>query len=103
MVNKFSQVVEILEKIGKSDQEIAEFTKKVEQVGFTQLFLEATVYLTDDDFKAIESCEDQDQANRLIKKRYILRTGKNPEHEMKKFLDEFSEEFIKQHNQDQIN
>ena len=53
--------------------------------------------LTEDDMKAIEAAPSDLEANKLIRELYKQKTGRDPEQEMQKFMDDFAQGFLAEH------
>ncbi|MBI2011251.1 hypothetical protein HYS91_00640 [Candidatus Daviesbacteria bacterium] len=98
---KYQQVIAVLKEKGYSDSQIVEFTQDLTSTSFSKLYSEAMLSFTDEDFKAIEKCIDQRQANEEIRKRYKLRTNKDPDQEALKFFDNFAEGFLQEYQKEQ--
>lgn len=101
--HNLSQVIEVLKKLNYTDEQIAEFCNDISQQGFANLYQEAMNVFTEEDLVAIEACASDEEANQKIKELYTLRTGKNPDEEMQKFLSTFSEGFLKEYENKQNN
>lgn len=97
---KFQQVIDVLKGKGYTEDQIAQFTAELTKTGFANLYTEAMALFTEEDMKAIEACATQEEANEKIKALYTLRTGKDAEAEMQKFLDTFSQGFLDQYEKE---
>lgn len=96
--NKFGQVLKILQEKGYSEDQIIKITTDLSKLSFSRLYSEAMLSFTPEDLQIIEDCQTDELANEKIKDLYKLRTGKDPDAEAKKFLEVFSEEFLKQNS-----
>lgn len=52
---------------------------------------------TEENMKAIEAAPDDLEANKKIREIYKLKTGRDPEEEMQKFMDDFAQGFLAEH------
>lgn len=101
--NKFGQVLKILQEQGYSEEEIVKITTDLSKLSFSRLYSEAMLSFTPEDLQIIEDCQTDGLANEKIKDLYTLRTGKDPDTEAKTFLENFSDEFLKQYEKDKLN
>lgn len=93
-MTKLQQVADILKQKGSTDEQIAQFLTELTKANFAKFYTQALTSLTDEDMAAIEACATEAEANEKIKELYKLRTGKDAEVEMQKFLDDFATGFI---------
>lgn len=98
--NKFGQVLKILKEQGYSEDEIIKITTDLSKLSFSRLYSEAMLAFTPEDLQIIEDCQTDELANEKIRDLYTLRTGKDPDEEAKVFLENFSDEFLKQYEKD---
>lgn len=87
------QVIDILQKKGYTEDQIADTTADLTKAAFTTLYSNAMAAFTEEDVQMIENCETDEEANKKIMELYKLRTGKDPQEEMNKFLEKFAKDF----------
>lgn len=98
---KLEQVVDLLKQKGYTDDQIAETIEQIGQSGFNELYTEAMAVFTDEDIAAIADCPEEAIKDEVLK-RFEARTGRNAQIVMQEFLDNFSEAFLAQvQNQEQ--
>ena len=97
---KFQQVLDVLKEKGYTEDQLAQFAADMTKAGFSKLYTEAMASFSDEDMAVIEACQDQEAANAEIRNRFIQRTGKNPDEEMQKFLDVFSDGFLAEYEKE---
>ena len=90
------KVISLLEKLGHTEDEIGEICGKLTQNAFSMLYTKAVAALYETDFKIIEDCVTDEQANKKIMELYEVRTGRNPYTDMNLYLEKFAETFISQ-------
>lgn len=96
------KVIAILKEKGSTDEQISQFVADLTKTNFARFYTQAMASLTDEDMAAIEACQTDDEANAEIKRLYQLRTGKDPQGEMQKFLDDFAQGFITEYEKDKV-
>lgn len=94
LMSKLQQVADILKQKGSSEEQIAQFLTELTKANFAKFYTQAVANFTDEDLGIIEACRSEAEANEKIKELYKLRTGKDAEEEMQKFLDDFATGFI---------
>ena len=94
--NKFDQVIEELKKQGHTDEQIVQFCQAVTEAGYNQIYTEGMALFTEVDMNQIEACETQEQANGLIRKIFEERTGQKVEDRLEKYIEVFSENFLRE-------
>ncbi|HBQ50620.1 hypothetical protein A3B42_01845 [Candidatus Daviesbacteria bacterium RIFCSPLOWO2_01_FULL_38_10] len=99
-MNKLQQVADILKQKGSTDEQIARFLAELTKANFAKFYTAAMTMFTDEDMATIEACTSEEHANEKIKELYQLRTGKNPQEEMQKFLDDFAIGFIAEYEKE---
>lgn len=100
-MTKFQQVINILKQKGLSDDAIAEFAANLTKTNFTRVYAEAMSEFKEQDLSAIDAASSQSEANQIIAKLYKLRTGKDVQAEMQRFLDVFCDGFLKEYEKEQ--
>lgn len=94
---KLQQVIDILKAKGTTDEQIAQIAAGLTKAANDQLYAEITNSLTEEDLKAIDACQNQEEANKEILKRYVEKTGQDPDQKVQQFLDLFAEGFLKEY------
>lgn len=94
-----NKIVDILKQNNYSDKQIEEILAGVTKSLYARLYSEAMLSFTDGDLKDIEEA-DEDVLSDTIAYYYKLRTGKNPDTEAQKYLENFATGFIAQYEKD---
>lgn len=100
---KLQKVTEILKEQGCSDEQIAQFLTDLTKTSFGKLYSEAVTLFTEDDLKLIESCQDEQSANNIIRQKYTERVGADPDEVVKKYIDDFCTGFLNEYEKDKQN
>lgn len=90
------KVVRVLLEKGYSEEQISQILAEITKAASVKFYAEAALSFIEEDFKAIEDCEDQKSADEEIAWRYRLRTGKDIKEEMEKYFENFSKGFIEE-------
>lgn len=101
-MNKLQQVADILKQKGSTDEQIAQFLGELTKVNFAKFYTQAITIFTDEDMAAIEACTSEVQVNEKIKELYKLRTGRDAQVEMQRFLDDFAIGFIAEYEKSKV-
>lgn len=96
----YQKVFEILKAKGATDEQIAKMNEGLARAAYEQLYGLAIKSLTEEDLTVLDNCSNQEEANKEILKRFTLRTGQNPDDIIQKFLDNFAEGFLKEHEKE---
>lgn len=96
---KMQRVIDILKEKGSTDEQIAQFLTDLSKTNFARFYTQAMASFTDDDMRVIERCKEE-EVETEIKTRYQLRTGKDPQVEMQKFLDDFGTGFLAEYEKE---
>lgn len=101
-MNKLQQVADILKQKGSTDEQIAQFLAELTKANFAKFYTQAVTSFTDEDMQVIEACNNDQEANEKIKELYKLRTGKDAQEEMQKFLEDFAIGFIVEYEKSKV-
>lgn len=96
--HNLKQVIEILQKEGYSDDQITKICSDLTIASAQKFYSQAMGIFTKEDLEIISSCKNQDEANLKIKEIYKIRTNKDADIEMQKFLGFFAQGFINEYN-----
>lgn len=91
-------VIEILEKEGASEEEIATMIADLTQAATVLLYKQAHEIFSDEDMQKLESAPNDEEANKLILEMYTQHTGSMPQQVLDNFLKKFVEEFVKENS-----
>lgn len=91
------QVMDIMKAKGATDEQIAQFFQDLTKTNFARFYSQAMALFTEEDMKAVEAIPTDEEAHKKIREIYQQKTGKDPEEEMKKFMDDFAQGFLAEH------
>lgn len=94
---KLKEVIEILKKENATQDQIEEILSGIIESAYSKLYSEAMLALTEEDLVSIEH-SDETQVDEEIIYFYKLRTGKDPDEEVKQFIDNFAEGFLNEYS-----
>lgn len=97
---KLQQVLGILQKMGYSDEQIAQLSVEITKAAFSQLYTEALEAFTEADLQEVEACQDQKEADVKITQLYTQRTGKDAQKQLQQFIDNFAQGFLQEYQKD---
>ncbi len=90
-------VITILQKEGATEDQIADTVADLVQAATALFYKEAMEVFSEEDIKKIDVCENENQANSVIRGLYEQKMSRKPEEEMDIFLKTFVETFLKEH------
>lgn len=94
---KLKEVLEILKKENATQAQIEEIIAGIIKTAYSKLYSEAMLALTEEDLESIEKTDDENVDQEIIYF-YKLRTGKDPDEEVKQFITDFAEAFLKEYS-----
>lgn len=94
MQQNFDQVIEILKKIGLSDEKIAEFVVSLNNALTQQLYMILVKQLGEEDMQRLNLiAEEQDRQNQM-RQTFEQKTGKSLKNISDEFIKSFTDEFL---------
>jgi len=91
-------VIEILEKDGASEEEIATAIADLTQTATVLLYKQALEIFSDEDMQKLESAPNEKDANKLIMEIYSQRIGSTPQEILNSFLKKFVQDFVQENS-----
>lgn len=98
--DQYKKVFEILKSQGATDEQIAQVVEGMVKAASDQFYADAITSLTEEDMKALDACQNQEEANKEIMQRYAQRTGRNPDELIHQFLVNFAEGFLAEYKKE---
>ena len=95
----FQPVIEILQKNGATENEIADTIGSLIKAATIFMYQQAMETFSDEEMQQIESASDDEQANKLITNLYAQKMGSTPEELTQLFVKQFITEFIEKNKQ----
>lgn len=94
---KLKEVLEILKKENSAQAQIEEILSGIIKTSYSKFYSEAMLSLTEADLESIEKADDENVDQEIIYF-YKLRTGKDPDEEIKQFITDFADAFLKEYS-----
>lgn len=96
---KLKELLGFLKKEGFSDEDIQKIVEQAAQFVSLKFDAEMKAALTEEDFKRIDECDSQEEANVMMRELFGLRTGKSANEVLVEMYDNFSDGFLKEYRE----
>ncbi len=93
-ISKLEQVINLLRIQGHSDQHIKDFVENLTNLAAGYIRDEVFLVMTDEDKDRLDKVHDQETADRMIRKIYLQRTGKDAQEETQRFVDQLCDQVL---------